>query len=257
MVIRDESIFNKLVGLAQEQQRYTHGVFNFPFGEIRYVDPLTLQIQYEEIFVQRLYDYLTDEDWPLILDCGGNIGMSVIRFRLEHPNSRIITFEADPSIADVLRQNLSTMGMDDVEIVEAAVWDSNGNAKFEVEGAEGGRLHHSGQIDVSTIRLADHITENVDMLKLDIEGAEWKVLMDLGQQGVLQRIKHIIIEFHGTRENSRLFGDILSMLTHNNFSFTFPWSFCEPDLAGVSEPTPFPYAKDAKFILFLHAWRND
>ena len=252
----NKSISEKLAELAQTQPRYTRGVFSFPFGELRYVDPLTLQIQYDEIFVQKLYDYVTREHAPLILDCGGNIGMSVIRFRQEHPKSRIITFEADPSIADVLKQNLRTMGMDDVKVVDAAVWDRNGTARFEVEGAEGGRLHPGGQIEVSTVRLADYITEDVDMLKLDIEGAEWQVLRDLGKQDLLKRVRHMVIEFHGTHDNSKLIGEILSMLTLNGFSFTFPWAFCEPGLPGADEPTPFLYARDAKFILFLHAWRG-
>jgi FkbM family methyltransferase len=216
---------------------------------------LTLGIQYQEIFLDGIYDYVTDKERPFIVDCGGNIGLSVTRYKHQHPGSRILVFGADPQICEVLKQNVETLGLTEVEVLQAAAWTCSGEARFKAEGSEGGRLEPHGTVIVPTFRLADFLTDETDMLKLDIEGAEWAVLDDLCQSSAIARVKHLIIEFHGWTAEARRIGRILDALTRHGFTFTFPWSFCEPGLADAPEPTPFPFAKDAKFILFLHAWK--
>lgn len=245
----------RLEALAECEERYTSGQFLFPFGQIEYVDPFTLCIQYKEIFIDRLYDFSTDKERPFIIDCGGNVGLSVIRFKLQHPGSRVLVFEADPRICRVLQNNLASLGLADVQIECAAVWTSDGVAQFAAEGGEGGRLSSDGKLTVPTVRLADRFTAEVDLLKLDIEGAEWALLQDLYQTEALARVDNLIVEFHGWPNEARSLGKILTALDQLGFAFTFPWSFCEPGLIGPPEPTPFSYVKDGKFILFLHAWR--
>jgi len=245
----------RLERLTAEQERFTSGRFEFPFGKIEYVDPLTLGIQYREIFVDRLYDFSAETKDPFIIDCGGNIGLSVVRFKIQYPESRVLTYEADPNIYRVLVRNLATLGYSDVQVECAAVWIANGLAQFSVEGGEGGRLSPEGQLAVKTTRLADRIAGKVDLLKLDIEGAEWAVLEDLCSTGSLRHVRKLIVEFHGWVQEARALGRILAALAEFGFFCTFPWSFCEPGLAGPPDPTPFVYAKDAKFILFLHAWQ--
>lgn len=247
----------RLRQLSLASPRYRPGRFRFSFGEIEYVDAETLAIQYQEIFRDKLYDFSTAETRPFIVDCGGNIGLSVIRFKQLYPDCEIICYEADPKICDVLRGNLGALGYSDVKVESAAVWTNSGTAKFVVEGGEGGRLAAEGTLTVPAVRLADQIARKVDLLKMDIEGAEWAVLDDLGRSGALRHVRNLIVEFHGWTKEGRTLGNILTSLVEFGFTYTFPWSFCEPGLAGPNEPTPFAYAKDAKFILFLHAWRTE
>jgi FkbM family methyltransferase len=251
-----DTVLADLESLARSVPRFKPGEYAFPFGTLQYVDAFTLPIQYKEIFLDGLYDYETSSTSPLILDCGGNIGLSVIRYKQRHPSSRVVVFEADPNICAVLRSNLQAMGFHDIEIVEAAAWINDGFAAFVVEGAEGGHLGVDGNITVPTVRFARWFEEPVDLLKLDIEGGEWRVLEDLLSSGAMRTVENAIIELHGRSSEGGALGRILQGLDESGFSFTFPWSFCEPGLFGAAEPTPFPYVTDAKYISFVHAWRR-
>ena len=242
--------------LSQITPRFTSGDFLLPFGPISYVDACTLEIQYREIFEQRIYDCEDIAPQGTILDCGANIGLSLIRYAKCHPDCDIYGYEADPSIAAVCVANIARLGLKRVNVIPLAVTDRNGTSSFQAEGGEGGRLSCDGNIEVTTVRLLDLLkNRDVELLKLDIEGAEWACLVDVCRNNGLSRTRRLIVEFHGTHENTSTFGYILSELSRAGFQFTFPWSFCEPGLSGPRETTPFPFAVDGKFILFLHAWR--
>ena len=245
-----------LTRLVQTEPRYRAGTFCFSFGTIRYVDNASLRSQYREIFLRREYDFVTNTESPFILDCGGNIGLSVIRFKQQHPNSSITVFEADRQIADVLRMNIECLGLKEVEIVEAAAWTEQGQLSFLPDGADGGRIGTAPEaVTVECVRLADRITRPVDLLKMDIEGGEFTVLEDVCQSGKVSLIKRIICEIHGRRHDSNLLGSLLTRLTENGFLLTFNHARTAGDLPGEQVPTPFPAARDGKFLLHLYAWR--
>lgn len=250
-------VLTELDHLARETPRYSPGRVELPFGTLRYVDPHSLRVQYEEIFIQKLYDFRSGGKYLRIVDCGGNIGLSVVRFKQLYPDSCVTVYEADPSIGEVLAENVQALGLSDVDVVSAGVWTETGEMKFVVEGGEGGRLAKDGRIAVPTIRLADMMTEPVDLLKLDIEGAEWEVLEDLFATGSMGKVRRMICEFHARRGKREALGSLLDRLANLGFAFTLPWSFCEPGLAGDPEPTPFQFASDGKFIAFLYAWQTD
>jgi FkbM family methyltransferase len=254
----EKETYARLSWCFTKKPRYTAGEFRFPFGVLQYVDSTSLKFQYLEIFVQRIYDFDARCENPVIIDCGANVGLSVIWFKQRYPNSRIIAFEADPVITEVLRANVATLGLKKVEIVDAAVWDSTGKAGFVSDGADGGRIAFQGaQKIINTVRLAEVITEPVDLLKLDIEGAEYVVLQDLCKAGKIEQVEHLICEIHGQRENKGRLIDLLKALREHRFSFTFNYARCAPDLPGEAEPTPFPVVCDGKFLLHLYAWRSE
>lgn len=58
------------------------------------------------------------------------------------------------------------------------------------------RESNASCIKVETDLLSRYITDQVDLLKLDIEGAEERVLEELSQNNKLQNINQIICEFH-------------------------------------------------------------
>lgn len=249
----------RLSRVAERQPRYGRGRFCFPFGTVEYVDAPSLRWQYWEIFVQRVYDFQAERDDPIILDCGGNIGLSVIWFRQRYPRSHITVFEADPMIADVLSANLIALGLGDVQVVKAAVWIEANRVGFARKGADAGRIDsHHGQQVVDAIRLADFITRPVDLLKLDIEGAEYGVIQDLCETGKISYVRRLICEVHGRSSDRHGLGSLVKVLADHGLSFTFAGARCAPDLPGEPERTPFPFARDGKFLLSLYAWQpND
>jgi FkbM family methyltransferase len=255
---RDEKeIFARLSWKVRRQPRHTEGHFQFPFGDLRYVDALVLKYQYREIFIERGYDFACGHDSPLILDCGSNIGLSVVWFKQRYPKSRVTGFEADPSIAEVLKSNMTVLKLKDVEIVQAAVWNQTGTVSFATDGADAGRINdRAGHREVRSIRLADFITEPVDLLKLDIEGAEYSVVSDLYVTGKLHLVNRLICEIHGRPEERYQIPALLSALVEDGFKISFNHARSAPDLSGDAEPTPFASVPDGKCLLHLYGWRS-
>jgi FkbM family methyltransferase len=237
--------------------RHTDDHFQFPFGDLRYVDALVLKYQYREIFIQRGYDFACSHDSPLILDCGGNIGLSVVWFKQRYPQSRVTVFEADPSIAEILKSNMAALKLKDVEIVQAAAWNQTGTVSFAGDGADAGRINvRDGHREVRSIRLADFITEPVDLLKLDIEGAEYGVVSDLYGTGKLHLVNRLICEIHSRPDERHQIAALLTALIQDGFKISFNHARSAPDLRGDVEATPFASVPDGKCLLHLYAWRS-
>lgn len=250
--------YARLVWIARRQPRYTPGTLRFPFGPLRYVDAASLRSQYLEIFLQREYDFATSEAMPLIFDCGGNVGLSALRFKQCYPHSRVIVFEADPAIAAVLQANITMLGLQQVTVVCAAVWDKIGSVLFAADQADGGHItQQSAGQQVPSIRLADYINQPVHLLKLDIEGAEYDVLHDLCHSGQISLVQKLICEFHGSAENRHRLGAVLASLQQQGFRTTFTYARSAPDMPGLPEPTPFVALRDGKYLLRMYAWQSD
>src|SRR5436190_2156369 len=99
-------VYARLQWRAKRVPPRVPGTFRFPFGRIRYMDARSLAHQFAEIFVDRGYEITGLGTTPRIIDCGGNIGLSTIWFRLHYPGAVITVFEADPNIAEMLTWNL-------------------------------------------------------------------------------------------------------------------------------------------------------
>ena len=75
---------------------------------IRINDGPSAYVGLKDIFVQRIYHFESRRANPLILDCGSNIGLSLLYFASTYPQSRIIAFEPDPTIFPCLQENMSS-----------------------------------------------------------------------------------------------------------------------------------------------------
>jgi FkbM family methyltransferase len=248
--------FAKLVWKTGNGSRCCPGSFRFGFGQLEYVDGPSLRSQYEEIFLQRIYEFFCGSNTPFILDCGGNIGLSTVWFKLRYPESQIVVFEADPALSVVLQRNLSALRMSGVEVVNAAVWNETGNVGFRPDRADGGHVAAKGG-QVPCVRLADYITERVDFLKLDIEGAEYPVLLDLCESGKIRYVMRLACEIHGSSSHRLKLPAILAALAEAGFRFTFDRARTASDLPAPAEATAFAGVPDAKFLLQLYAWRPE
>src|SRR5690349_14366069 len=66
------------------------------FGRtLRYTNRFWLLHSLEEIFIDKVYLFHSAELSPRIIDCGANIGLSVIFFKRTFPSAKIIAFEPD------------------------------------------------------------------------------------------------------------------------------------------------------------------
>jgi FkbM family methyltransferase len=205
-----------------DRPRRTPGEIDVWGWRLEYVDAASLISAFDYIVVRKWIDFIADTPQPRILDCGANIGISVMHSKRLYPEARITAFEADPVICEVLRRNLTRNGILDVEIVEAALWNRAGWVQFESEGADSGRIRTDLQENASVIRvraerLAPYLEKPVDLLKLDIEGAEGAVLADCSE--VMAGAKRVIIEYHCTSGKAQDLSGILALLEKGNYRY--------------------------------------
>ena len=176
-----------------------------------------------ETLCQGHYQFVTANDRPLILDCGSNIGLSVQYFRRQHPDARIVAFEPDPPTFARLQENVGWLP--EVEVVNAALGSSDGETTLYFEPGTDGALSRStfperggsAGVQVPERRLSAWAAEPVDFLKLDVEGAETRVLAELIDSGSIVNIRRMVIEFHHPVAGS--LGDFLTVLERAGFRY--------------------------------------
>ncbi|MGF7404799.1 FkbM family methyltransferase [Campylobacter concisus] len=176
--------------------------------------------QFKEIFVDEIYKFQTDSITPVIFDCGSNIGMSCLYFKQLFKNAKIKAFEADPEIAKVLKANITNNNINDVEIIDKAVWINNEGIEFGSDGADGGSVNAgNNKVKIKSIRLREFLEKEafIDLLKIDIEGAEYNVLKDCNDS--LKNVQNIFIEYHSWNSESQKLGEILEILENNRFRY--------------------------------------
>jgi FkbM family methyltransferase len=141
----------------------------------------------EQTFVRLLADAVPPGG--VVLEGGAHLGfVTVHAAHAAGPNGRVITFEANPTVLDVLRQNLTANGVAErVEVVPKALGDSTGRTRFYVStGGEMSSLFAppvaSMPVEVDVVRADEVVSGPVDVVKLDIEGGELAALR--GMEGL-------------------------------------------------------------------------
>ncbi len=210
--------------------------------------------QYVEIFSRRQYAFQARTDAPVILDAGGNIGMSAVWFKREYPRAQLTVFEADPELAAMLSRNLSAAGMRDVAVENAAVWTHEGTVIFDNRGLDKGAVGGTGGIRVASIDLAARITGDVDLLKLDVEGAEFALLERLHATGALARVRHMIAEFHVRETDLERVLIALRQLRESGMQVRFISSL-GPFLGESGSRSPFEAVGAKQELMEVYAWR--
>ncbi len=187
---------------------------------------------YEEIFGHGIYAFEPETATPRIIDGGANIGVSVAYFKKMYPGSRIIAFEPDPHIFRILQTNVRTAGYEDVQLINKALWNSDTDIEFWNEGADAGRIsrtHDDTQprkSSVPAVRLRPYLTERVDFLKLDIEGAEIEVLLDCAD--LLPNVRHLFVEYHSFAGEEQRLDVMLGLLKTSGFRVYVQTAICPP-----------------------------
>jgi FkbM family methyltransferase len=126
-----------------------------------------------EVFYGGEYDVNLPEAPHSILDLGGHVGASVLFFRRKWPSADVTVVEANPQLVPVLRANLRTLG---VTVRHAAVAAHEGKTGFmPSQQSWSGRTSTDGEC-VPAITLDRLLDGPVDLMKIDIEGAEFEAL---------------------------------------------------------------------------------
>jgi FkbM family methyltransferase len=189
------------------------------FGNsIKITDAFWFLHSLKEIYIERVYKFKSKENNPVIIDCGSNIGLSIIFFKKLYPDAQIIGFEPDSDIFKILQFNLSQFNLYDVKIFPRAVWINESPLLFKQNGSVGGHLidiEENNTIKVETARLKDFLNQRIDFLKIDVEGAEFEILKDCKDK--LVNVQNIFVEYHSFHENPQMIGELLIILKNAGF----------------------------------------
>ena len=140
---RDLALQRRLKNLRSQAlatPRYRAGRITLDDYEISYDDLLALYMEYKHIFAWGIYDFRPRGPRSLVLDCGSHIGLSILRFKRIAPDCRVLAFEPDAAVLELLRENLRQNGLTDVEVVPAALAAASGVGRFVADGGDGGAL---------------------------------------------------------------------------------------------------------------------
>jgi FkbM family methyltransferase len=156
-----------------------------------------------QMLVRREYAPVSHlDDVRLILDCGANIGLSAYYLLHCYPEARLLAIEPDPANCALCRENLAAFA-DRAMVLEAAVWPENrvlriipesrkdGAWSLEVEPWAGGDVEG---LTIPEILRRAGASGPIDLLKVDIEGAETEVFGNAAAW--LHRTRNIAVELH-------------------------------------------------------------
>lgn len=212
------------------------------FSEVHFI--------YNEIFEERTYlkHGIELSDSSVIVDAGANVGLFSVFVKQEFPGARVLAFEPIPPIYEALRANLAARGIEGVEtrrlalgrLPEAGVHFTfypslPGNSTRYPEQKKVGQdltVQQIGQEAVDQIMLGIDVeaeverlsavlaewapTGPIDLLKIDVEGAEFEVMEGLDAAD-WARVQQVIIEVQDLE--GRL-DKITGMLDEQGFSVT-------------------------------------
>ncbi|MCO6436338.1 MAG: FkbM family methyltransferase [Phycisphaerae bacterium] len=245
-----------LLHLAQAGDLENCGPFR-----VRINDGPNFYMLHKDVFVRRVYHFATDRPAPRILDCGSNIGMTVLYFKMVYPQARITAFEPDPEVLPYLHENLEANRITDVEVVRAALSSSPGAADFLADARYASALspyavdasapgHRS--TTVNCVSLRDYLGEPVDFLKMNIEGAETDVLEDCGP--ALRNVRALAVEYHHLPGLPRTLHRLLALLDQQGFDYLV--HDFDRETNPACEP-PFRLGPNTRYYLLVHARRRD
>lgn len=173
----------------------------------------------EEIFLDEIYKQDLPEK-PYIIDCGANIGLSVIYMKRLYPDAEILAFEPDEQNFKLLEENIRSFGFSDVVFKKEAVWVDHEIMKFSGQGTTDSKLVETTSvhtISVKAVRLKDMMHRKIDFLKIDIEGAEFPVLMDIRDR--LHLVQNLFFEYHGNFNENEQLNEILALVVNCGFHY--------------------------------------
>jgi len=160
---------------------------------------------YKEVFLRKDYAIKLSTKTPLILDLGSNIGSSIAFFKRQYPNAKIIGFEPHPILFKVLQENIKRNKFEDVELHNCAVGDKEGHLPFYVSENPGSmkssmRADRGGnkEINVPVQKASELVSkfDHIDLIKIDVEGAEKEIFQDLVENEMISKPLNYIVEYH-------------------------------------------------------------
>ncbi|MBO3761556.1 FkbM family methyltransferase [Ciceribacter sp. L1K22] len=181
----------------------------------------------DEILLNEEYYCELGQD-AYVIDAGANVGLATFYLKTKFPTAKVLALEPVPHIAALLKHNVQSCKMNDVEVREVAVSASSGTVELIVDNSNSlagslttRQLSKSKDVErivVPTVALGELLERPVDFLKLDIEGVEFDAIIEAGDR--LRNVHYLFCEYHADQEvNRNRLGTLLQHLTEKGFAY--------------------------------------
>ncbi|HMK20150.1 MAG TPA: FkbM family methyltransferase [Chitinophagaceae bacterium] len=177
----------------------------------------------EEVILKEEYNLSVNFNPSTIIDGGANIGLTSVFFANKYPKAEIVAVEPEEGNFEMLRRN--TKKYENVRLIRAGIWshsailsvvdEGKGNNSFTVSEILSPKPGSINAISIYDI-MQQRNWETIDILKLDIEGAE-KNVFESDYEQWLPKVKVLIVELHD-RMRSGCTETVFKAVSQYNFS---------------------------------------
>jgi FkbM family methyltransferase len=205
-VVRARYRMLELAGLPMRGRYMRYRIGDVPYsfhGRYGTTDPWA----FHQVFIDREFRPLDCvKDVRLVVDCGANVGYASLWFLNHFPLAHVLAVEPDPTNFALCARNLQPYE-DRVSLFNAAVWSHStglrihrhGNPEFDYWTLQVRETVTDEQPDVTSLSIGQLLNdsgfERIDILKMDIEGAEATVFASEPHVW-LRYVRNLVIELH-------------------------------------------------------------
>ncbi|MCK8489019.1 FkbM family methyltransferase [Paenibacillus sp. MBLB2552] len=157
---------------------------------------------FRQIFERKDYAFGLPITPKLIIDGGANVGYGSVFFANMYPAAQVIAIEPEKSNFEVLSYNVAPYKQ--IKTVQSGLWHTDTYLKvmdvgLDKWGAMVEEVETAGPETIQAVTIGSLLKnsdfDEIDILKLDIEGAEREVF-SLGYEEWLDKVNVLIIELH-------------------------------------------------------------
>ena len=155
---------------------------------------------FRQVFIHGDYDFPINFKPKTIVDAGAHVGYASVYFLHRFPTAKIFAIEPEKANAEIYKSNL--MNYENVTLFQGALWGSSTtlNIKNPEANTWSFRMQESSPTSktegINSITIQDILEQIdfIDILKLDIEGAEYNLFNC--ETPWLDKVKMLVIELH-------------------------------------------------------------
>jgi FkbM family methyltransferase len=168
--------------------------------KVRPFDGMGRMLCYFGLEADQMFSFMNEYLKPgmVVVDVGANIGThSIYSARLIGEGGKVVAIEAHPETVEILRENINLNNVTNVGVLETCVSEQAGTVLFNVNrNSAKSSIVYTGAstISVSAQRIADLVPQElqIDFLKVDVEGADYFVLLG-GRKIFEQRPPSVVV----------------------------------------------------------------
>jgi FkbM family methyltransferase len=181
---------------------------------------------FKEIFFYNIYNIKFPVNPKVIIDAGANVGFASLFFKLKFPHANIYSLEIEKNNFNLMHKNLDRFS--NLNLINKGLF--NVKSFFKIDNPYNAsnsfiikEVSENESYDVSSLAITDlqekYNFNEIDVLKIDIEGAE-KEVFEKNYEDWLPKVKVLFIETHDRMKAGCSFTIMKALSTYNFILYT-------------------------------------